>query len=194
MALTHARRDLRPPLGTDALIDRTNAAFTDAYSRELLDEMMHVGDPVADAAIAVLAEAAYDPDGGQIDQLRRLADDGQAEAEAFFARATDRPDWYDPGQNIIVMLGAANRDPYHWDEPDELRLDRGDVRPLSFGQGIHHCLGAALARMELRVGLERFVERFGDYTVDPEEVEWKDHVVLRGPVHLPISRQSCPAG
>jgi cytochrome P450 len=96
------------------------------------------------------------------------------------------------GQNIILMLGAANRDPRRWPDADVLRLDRDDPRPISFGHGIHHCLGAALARMELRVGLRRFVEGFGDYTIDPEEVVWKEHMVLRGPIMLPVCPQARP--
>jgi cytochrome P450 len=92
------------------------------------------------------------------------------------------------GQNIILMLGAANRDPCRWPDADVLRLDRVDPRPISFGHGVHHCLGAALARMELRVGLRHFVDEFGDYTIDPDLVEWKEHMVLRGPITLPVRR------
>jgi len=92
------------------------------------------------------------------------------------------------GQNIIVMLGAANRDPRRYDDPDELRLDRVDPRPISFGHGIHFCIGASLARMEIRVGLSAFVERFGDYTIDRDAMEWKNHMVLRGPVKVPLTR------
>lgn len=92
------------------------------------------------------------------------------------------------GQNILLMLGAANRDPRRYQAPDELRLDRSEPRPISFGHGPHYCLGAALARMELRVGLKLVVERFGDFTVELGEVEMKEHMVLRGPVRLPIRR------
>ncbi len=63
------------------------------------------------------------------------------------------------GQNLTVMLGAANRDPRRFDNPDELRLDRQNPAPLSFGLGIHHCVGAGLARLELRVALPRSSRR-----------------------------------
>jgi pimeloyl-[acyl-carrier protein] synthase len=92
------------------------------------------------------------------------------------------------GQNIIVMLGAANRDPNRWKDPDVLRVDREDARSLAFGHGIHHCLGAALARLEIRVGLRAFLDAFGEYTIDPSLVEWKQHMVLRGPTKLPVTR------
>jgi hypothetical protein len=55
-----------------------------------------------------------------------------------------------------------------------------------FYHGIHHCLGAALARMEMRIGLGAFIDAFGDYTIDSERVEWKKSGALRGPVVLPV--------
>ncbi|MEQ8841203.1 MAG: cytochrome P450 [Acidimicrobiales bacterium] len=91
------------------------------------------------------------------------------------------------GRRIMVVLGAANRDPRRWPDANTLRLDRDDPRPISFGHGIHHCIGAALARMQMRIGLRAFLERFGDYTIDESTVVWKAHPVLRGPVVLPVT-------
>jgi cytochrome P450 len=90
------------------------------------------------------------------------------------------------GSNVLLMLDAANRDPRHYDNPDRLQLDRADPRPISFGHGIHYCLGANLARMELRVGLQALLAAAGDYTVDPEAVTWKRSATLRGPTRLPL--------
>ncbi len=84
------------------------------------------------------------------------------------------------------MLGAANRDPRRFDRPDELRLDRTDPAPISFGHGMHHCIGAALARLELRIALPAILERFGDYTIDPETVTWKTSLAFRSPTRLPV--------
>lgn len=64
------------------------------------------------------------------------------------------------GQRIITVLGAANRDPRVFREPDRLILDRQEASPLSFGAGIHHCLGAALARLEAQVMLPALLRRF----------------------------------
>lgn len=75
------------------LIHRGNAGYSRRFSEALLDELVHVGDPVADAAIAAIREEAYNPDGGQIRQLRRLADAGDERAQAFFAEADAVPDW-----------------------------------------------------------------------------------------------------
>lgn len=90
------------------------------------------------------------------------------------------------GDGLIVLMGAANRDPRRYDQPDELLLDRVDPRPLSFGHGIHHCLGAALARLEARVAIPRFVEAFPNYEVLDDQIAWKRSVTLRGPTKLPI--------
>jgi cytochrome P450 len=90
------------------------------------------------------------------------------------------------GSNIIVNLLAANRDPAKYTDPDELHLDRANPDPLSFGYGIHHCLGAALARLELRVGLQAFLDAFGDYEVDPDRVTWRPSATLRGPIEIPV--------
>ncbi len=68
------------------------------------------------------------------------------------------------------------------------RFDRPDARSISFGHGIHHCLGAALARMELRIAIPAFLEAFGDYTVDLDTAEWKLSHTLRGPTKLTVRR------
>ncbi len=90
------------------------------------------------------------------------------------------------GQNILVMLGAANRDPDFYPDPNVLRLDREDPNPASFGHGMHHCLGHALARMETRVALRAFIEAFGDYATDRDDAVWKESLVTRGPLYLPV--------
>lgn len=77
------------------LIHRKNASYSARYSEALLDRMMNVGDPIADAAIAAIHEEAYNPDGGQIQQLRRLADAGDERAGAFFAESERIPEWLD---------------------------------------------------------------------------------------------------
>jgi cytochrome P450 len=92
------------------------------------------------------------------------------------------------GARVAILWGAANRDPRRWPDANELHLDRANPRSVSFGHGIHHCLGAALARMEMRIGLGAFIDAFGDYTIDTSRVEWKKSGALRGPIVLPVRR------
>lgn len=91
------------------------------------------------------------------------------------------------GQMLGIFLGAANRDPRRYDRPDALQLDRPQPRPLSFGHGIHHCLGAALARLEAKVALPMFLQAFPDYRIDEGRLEWKRSITLRGPSELPVT-------
>ena len=91
------------------------------------------------------------------------------------------------GRGVTVLLGAANRDPRLFDRPNELLVDREAPRSLSFGHGIHHCIGAALARMETKVALAGLLERYPDYRVHRDGVQWKRSITLRGPAVLPIS-------
>ncbi len=84
------------------------------------------------------------------------------------------------GDQIITLLGGANRDPEIFDQPDELLLDRPNAnRHLSFGGGIHHCLGAALARLEGQVAIGRLVQRFENLELMAEP-PIGTRVVLRG--------------
>lgn len=88
------------------------------------------------------------------------------------------------GQQVHAMVGAANRDPARFAGPDILDFERPDNRHLSFGFGIHFCLGAPLARLELQVAVRRFIEHFGDFEVlDSSRVP---NYQLRGLQHLQV--------
>jgi cytochrome P450 len=90
------------------------------------------------------------------------------------------------GQRLINLLGAANRDPRHFSQPDQLRLDRDEGPGLSFGGGIHHCLGAALARLEAQVMLPMLLRRYPRASLAGEPVR-RDGLMLRGYSSLPIA-------
>lgn len=92
------------------------------------------------------------------------------------------------GETILCLLGAGNRDPEVFDQPDELRIDRPENRPLSFGGGIHMCLGARLARIEGEIALRALAERLPDLHLDFEgEPNWRPTVTLRGLTELPVA-------
>jgi cytochrome P450 len=90
------------------------------------------------------------------------------------------------GQPMIALLGAANRDPQVFSEPDRLILDRAEQPPLSFGGGIHYCLGAPLARLEAQIAFPALLSRFARLALTGKPV-YRDGLVLRGPTSLPIS-------
>ena len=72
------------------------------------------------------------------------------------------------GSPVLLLWGAANRDPAQFDDPDELRLDRAHPRGhLAFGRGLHFCVGAPLARMEARVAIELLLTRSSRFVLDP---------------------------
>jgi cytochrome P450 len=97
------------------------------------------------------------------------------------------------GQNVTVMLGAANHDPARFTDPNRLHVNRDDPAPISFGHGIHHCIGAALARLELRVALPAILDTLGDYAIDEAHLHWKTSLALRSPTRLPIQPSQTPA-
>jgi cytochrome P450 len=90
---------------------------------------------------------------------------------------------------VFTCLGAANHDPEHFGaDADELDLHRRDApHHVSFGGGIHHCLGAVLARTEARAAIGSLVRRFPRLTLGPGEPAWNGRVVLRGLDELPVS-------
>ncbi len=89
-------------------------------------------------------------------------------------------------QSVIVAIGGANRDPAAFEQPDELRVDRDDEgRHLSFSLGLHHCLGAALARLEGRVALETLARHHPGLTLAAAPTR-RRLLVLRGYEHVPV--------
>lgn len=91
------------------------------------------------------------------------------------------------GEQVILLLGSANRDPRAFPDPDRLDLERGNKSHLSFGRGIHHCLGAPLARMEGQIALPRLIARYPNLRLDEPAPLFKDNVVLRGLSRLPVA-------
>jgi cytochrome P450 len=90
------------------------------------------------------------------------------------------------GEHVLLLVGSANRDPAVFERPDEYDLRRDTSAMLSFGKGVHFCMGAALARLEGRVAFEEWWKRFPDYQVDAAGIERVHSVNVRGFASLPI--------
>jgi cytochrome P450 len=91
------------------------------------------------------------------------------------------------GSELIVMLAAANRDPSVFTEPQSLDIGRAENRHLSFGGGIHLCLGAPLARVEGQEAIGRLVRRFPSLRPVDDQVTWKPTTTIRGPARLRLA-------
>lgn len=91
------------------------------------------------------------------------------------------------GRKVLLHYGAANRDPRRYGpDADELDVHRSPSQILTFGQGGHHCLGNAAARMQVRVALEELLARIPRFTVDADAVTWAPGPYVRRPVTLPF--------
>jgi hypothetical protein len=90
------------------------------------------------------------------------------------------------GTEVIVLQGAANHDPEHFEQAETLDLARSPNTPLSFGWGIHHCLGAGLARMEGEIAFNALLSRFDEIHLLADEPEWRASFTLRGLLSLPL--------
>ena len=90
------------------------------------------------------------------------------------------------GDRVFAMINAANRDPRRFERPHELDLGRTPNRHLTFGQGLHFCLGAPLARLEAKLCIGELVHRYPRLHHGIGDVEWIDALVMRGPSSLPL--------
>ena len=93
-----------------------------------------------------------------------------------------------PGDRVFIMLNAANRDPEAYEQPDRLHLARGGPAHLTFGFGMHICLGFPLARMEGQVALPAVVRHWEKFALAVPEarLEWLNSMVFRGMKALPL--------
>ena len=92
------------------------------------------------------------------------------------------------GEAVLCLLGAANRDPAVYPEPDRLDVGRPDIQPSSFGGGIHYCLGAQLARIEAEIALATLFRRLPDLELHGlDDPDWRPTFTLRGLKTLPAT-------
>jgi pimeloyl-[acyl-carrier protein] synthase len=91
------------------------------------------------------------------------------------------------GQTVMVVMGAANRDPQRFPDPDRLDICRQDNRHLAFGWASHFCFGAPLGRLEGQLALEALLRRMPHLRLEPGSLTWRDNLGLRGLTALPVS-------
>jgi pimeloyl-[acyl-carrier protein] synthase len=91
------------------------------------------------------------------------------------------------GDFVLLLLASANRDPSQFERPDAFDITRTTNNHLGLGFGIHHCLGATLARMETEVALTSLLERAPRLALATEDITYRSNVVLRGMESLPVS-------
>lgn len=98
------------------------------------------------------------------------------------------------GELVMAALGSANRDERQFDEPDVLDIGREPNRHLAFGQGVHFCLGASLARLEGQIAISTLLRRLPDMrlAVPREALRYRPAVILRGLKTLPITFSKVP--
>jgi cytochrome P450 len=140
------------------------------------------------------------------DQLRKLKDDPslikpaveellrydgpvETSTERFAREDVDMGRTVIPrGEMVLVVLAAADHDPERFSDPDDLDITRTDNRHLAFGKGIHHCLGAPLARMEGQIAISTLLRRMPNLRLKepPESLSWRPGMILRGLRGLPV--------
>ena len=93
------------------------------------------------------------------------------------------------GSAMLLLQASANRDPRRYSDPDVFDIHREDIQHLTFGFGLHFCLGAALARLEGRVALEEILRRWQAWDVDIERGQMAHTASVRGWGYLPVHPQ-----
>jgi len=138
--------------------------------------------------LARLAASVEDPAAVQraVEELLRYDSPVQLDGRAVARPVEVAGRHFEAGESVMTLLGAANRDPRRFTDPERLDLTRDEGPPMSFGSGIHYCLGAALARAEGQACFARLLARFPTVEL-AGEVSYRDSITLRGLTALPVT-------
>jgi cytochrome P450 len=82
---------------------------------------------------------------------------------------------------MLISIAAANRDPRRFPDPDRFDIGRADNEHLTFGGGIHYCLGAMLGRVEAQIVFSTLARRYPQMELAAQTIEWRDTIAFRGP-------------
>jgi cytochrome P450 len=121
-----------------------------------------------------------------IDEALRFEPTGHASARFVVHDVECHGRTIPEGSAILLLMASANRDPRVRDDPDVFDIHRQDTQHLTFGFGLHYCLGANLARLEGRVALEELLKRFPEWDVDYDGIELAPTTTVRGWARMPI--------
>lgn len=186
------------PLLSDQLIDR--AQTDDEIASDMLAILVGGTETVPKVFAGGLLELSKRPE-----QLAAVKSDPAANAISAFEemlRYNAPAQWFgrtaknmvqvagvtvEPGQRVILLIAAANRDPREFADPDEFIWNRKARRMLSFGVGPHFCIGIHLARLEGQIMLREFLSRVDRFTIHPEEGNWPVSEFQIGWTRLPIT-------
>jgi cytochrome P450 len=124
---------------------------------------------------------------GAIEEILRMEPPSPAQARYVQHDVEVHGETVKAGSVMMLLNGSANRDERHWTEPDRFDVQRDEGAHLSFGYGLHFCLGAALARLEGRVALEEMLRRWPAFEVDVERGRMAHTGSVRGWGSLPVS-------
>ena len=121
-----------------------------------------------------------------IDETLRFEPTGHAVARYVMEDVDYHGTTVPAGSAILMLMAAANRDPRRYDDPDVYDIHRDDIQHLTFGYGLHFCLGANLARLEGRVALDELLNRFPEWDVDLDDSALAPTSTVRGWERLPL--------
>lgn len=134
------------------------------------------------------ARLRAEPDlvGSAVEEMLRFESPVQVDARTAFEPVEIDGHRVDTGETVVTFLGAANRDPAEFVDPERFDVARDPNHPLSFAAGIHYCLGANLARLEGRIVFDRLVRRTADIEWLDDAPDWRGTLILRGVNHLHV--------
>ncbi|MEQ9484270.1 cytochrome P450 [Coleofasciculus sp. F4-SAH-05] len=135
-----------------------------------------------------LAELKENPDRikNAVEELLRYDSPVQVIARLAIEDVEMREKTIQAGDKVILCIGAANRDPKQFTNPDHLDFKRRNYS-LPFGGGIHFCLGAFLARVQGQIGINAMVQRLPNLQLNTESLDWRESITLRGLKSLPVT-------
>jgi cytochrome P450 len=122
-----------------------------------------------------------------LEELLRLLPPSQYQGRFSHEERTFEGGTIPAGHPVLLLTGAATRDPRAFDRPDEFDIDRPPSVAIAFGHGVHSCLGAALARMESRVALEEIASRWSRLEVDPAGLRRVNMANVAGYANVPVA-------